>query len=240
MTRLTLTFRYLLKPYAHLAAIAFISMLLAVAVSGLIFALTSRYHTPRPVVAVTSPADLTAALFALILGLVAFLINFQVALANGVTRKTFLLANLPAAALFAAALALFNALIVQVHSLFWPVIMTSSLWYPRAGLSGLLLYQVALYLALVVAGWLIALAYYRASILGRWAISFSPVFAWALVRLGNAASDGAVSAGLRDFYRAAMGLNSGSPAQAALSLLVFGAILYGLVYLVLRRTPLHT
>ena len=240
MFRIQQTVRYLLPTYARLAVIAFISMLIALGMSTLIFFLTSRGMSPRPLVTLTSPSDFTAALFALITGLVLFLINFQVALANGVTRKTYLLGNLPAAALMALALVLVNALLVGAHGLFWPIIMSAQLTYPQAGLPGVLLYQFVLCLAMIVMGWLIALAYYRAGTLGRWLISLSPVFAWGLVRLGNAATDGAVSAGLRDFYRAALGMNSGSPAQAALSLLVLGAILYGLVYLLLRRTPLHT
>ena len=63
----------------------------------------------------------------------------EVALANGVSRKTFLLANLFAACLMSAALAIYIMIVLLVHRLFWPLILVSHLAYPGISLAGLLL-----------------------------------------------------------------------------------------------------
>jgi hypothetical protein len=234
MNKILPTFRYLLKGFTSLGVIAIFSILGNVAFTNLIYQLTDRYDGVHQVAAVTAPMDVTAGVFALLTGMLLFLANFKVALANGVSRKTFLLANLPAAAVFAAVLALFNGLVLLIHGLFWPIVLVTHLFYPGIHWTGILPLQFAQYFLLMVMGWFVTLAYYRSSVPVRWAISLAPFVLFGLYLAANAKTNGSVYAALTDFWLATM-----RPAGiAVISLLVYSAILSGLVYLLLRRAPL--
>ena len=230
------TFQYLLHGFAFMSIIAFISILMNVAITNLIYHLTARYQGNNAAAELTVPVEVTAGVFALVIGMILFLINFKVALANGVSRKSFLLANLPAAALLAAALALFNIIVLAVHRLFWPAVMPTQLTFPAINLPGLLALQTALYLLLVFAGWFISLAYYRSTNAGRWAISLAPVALYALFRVLNAQMGGGLGLALREYWLVTM---RSTPLAAVLTLLAYAAALYGLVYLLLRRAPVR-
>lgn len=228
------TFRYLLVGFSRMFVIALFAILSNVLITYLVFYLTGgREVLFLGVVPLTAPVEVTAAIFALVTGLVLFLINFKVTAANGVSRKTFLLANLPAAALFAAVLAILNVLLVLVSRLFWPVIMSIQLFYPGISWAGLLLFQFALYLMWLVAGWLISLAYYRGSLPIRWAISLAPFLLFYIYLVTNHRTGGAVYGALREFWLTTMGSNW----AASASLLAYAAILVSLVYLLIRRAP---
>lgn len=240
MEKFLQTLRYLAKSFTAMTVIGFLSMLGGLAISDLVFYLTDRYNAIHEVATLTSPMDITAAIFALIIGIVLFIINLNVTMANGITRKTYLLANLPVAGLVAAALAIFNVLVVQVHALFWPIIMTSSRFYPGSHWTGLLIVQFALYLLLIVLGWFITMAYYRSRVPARWAISLSPVVLFALLEAANARFDGAVLRAIGEYLQVSLGLEAGNPNpyRAAVSMLAYSILLSGLVYLLIRRAPL--
>jgi hypothetical protein len=227
------TFRYLTKNFAVVTGIGFLVILSNVAVTELIFFLTNRYNSARQVVPLTASYEVTAGIFALLTGLVLFLVTFKVALANGISRKTFLLANLPAAGLVAAAFSIFNIVIVQVHGLFWPITSISSQIYPDISWAGSLVFQFALYFLLIVAGWFIALAYYRSSKAGRWAISLSPFVLYGLLQVIDARTGGTVFGAIEAYQRVSMQVEI-----ASVTMLAYAAILCGLVYLLVRRAPL--
>lgn len=240
MEKILQTLRYLAKSFTAITVIGFLSMLGCLAIADLVFYLTDRYNAIHLVVTLNSPMDITAAIFALIIGMVLFIINLKVTMANGITRKTYLLANLPAAGLVAAALSIFNVLVVQVHALFWPMIMTSSLFYPGSHWVGLLIVQFALYLLLIVLGWFITMAYYRSRVPARWAISLSPVALFALAKAASARFHVAVMGAIWEYLQVSLGLEAGNPNpyRAAVSMLIYSILLYGLVYLLIRRAPL--
>jgi hypothetical protein len=231
------TLRYLLKGFSSLAVIAFLVILANVAVTNLIFHLTDRNNAVREVVTLTLPVEVSAAVFAQITGLILFLVNFKVALANGVSRKTFLTANLLAAVLLAAVLSIYIMIILLVHRLFWPAILINHLTFPEISLAGLLLLQIGQYLVFTIAGWLIVMAYYRASLLVRWVISLAPFALLAVYLSVNARTGGAAAQFLRDFWWVSM---ETSPVMAVISLLAYASILYGMVYLLFRRAPLKS
>jgi hypothetical protein len=156
-------------------------------------------------------------------------------LANGVSRKTFLLANLPLAVMAAASLVIFNLIVVLIHGLFWPLNFIGDLFYPHTSLAGLLFLQFTLYFLLIVAGWFITLAYYRSSVPIQWAISLAPFVLYALLRIANAFSAGVIFTSLGDYLR----MTTSGLYKAAFSWLVYSAILCGLVYLLIRRAPLR-
>jgi hypothetical protein len=232
------TFRYLVRGYSVMATIAAISILSCVAIVNLVFRLTDGYDgafsTPTGA-PLTVPTEVTAWIFALVTGIALFLTNFKVMLVSGVSRKTFWLASLPAAALLAATLAFFNLLVVAIHGLWWPLVLISELIFPGLGWIGLFLIQFARNLMSLVLGWFIVLAYYRSSRLMKWVISLAPVALISLLLTANAQTQGDTGAGLQTLWQAAM---RSSPAAAALTMLFTAAVVYGLVYLLLRRAPL--
>ncbi len=228
------TLRFLSRGFAWVTLVGFLCVLATMATADLVFFLTDRANPIHSVVMLTMPFEMTSGTIALIIGLALFVSNFKVILANGVSRKTFLLANLPAAGISAAALALFNLIAVQVHGLFWPNVLISGWLYPQAGVIELFLLQFALYFLLIVAGWFIALAYYRSSVLVRWGITLSPAVGFALLKVINAQTGGATFAAIDRSLRASMA----SPLSATISWLAFAVLLCGAVWLLIRRAPL--
>lgn len=230
------TFRFVSRSFAFMTIIGFFCILVSVVATNLIFYLTDMYDsimTQRTLVSLTAPLEVTAAIFALLTGLVMIINNLKVILANGVTRKTFWLANLPAALLTALALTLFNQLIVLISGLFLPVQLISDMIYPLDGWFSKMVFQFGAYTLLIVLGWFIALAYYRSSTLMKWVISLVPYF---LLRefLALARSDFLAT----QTRIAIVNVLFGTPARTGLTFLIAAAILSGLVYLLLRRAPL--
>jgi len=228
------TFRYLTKSFAAMTVIEFLVILGTTAVMDLVWYLTDRYNSIHLVRPLTAPFELTSAVFALLIGLLLFTINFKAALANGISRKTFLLANLLAAALVAAVFSIFNMIVVLVHGLFWPVFLSFEVIYPNAGWTGSLALQFSIYFLLLVTGWFVTLAYYRSNLAAKWAISLAPFGLFGLLVEASHLAGGAVFMAIWEYLQ----LNFGDPYRAAASLLVYAAILYGLVYLLIRRAPL--
>lgn len=235
------TFRYQIKAFSGGIFFGFLIILSTVAVTDLVYFLTDRlYNTVHPVVSLTVPFEVTTGLFALLIGLVLFITNFKVAVANGVSRKTFLLADLPAAGIAAAAFSVFNLAVVKVHGLYWPVNSISELIYPNISWAGFLILQFALYILLIIIGWFITLAYYRSSTPVKWAISLAPFVLFGLLRVANARSGGAIFEAIEEYLRMSLGTEIGKPDsyRAAASMAAYSAILGGLVYLLFRRAPL--
>lgn len=233
------TFRYITQHYAVMAVIAFFSILACVAITDLVFHLTDPYDGVLSTPAsspLTVPTEVTAWIFALVTGIALFVTNFKVMLVNGVSRKTYLLASLPAAALLAAVLAVINLLINAIHGIWWPLVLITQNIFPGIGWIGLFLIQFARNFLFIVLGWLIVMAYYRSGKLMKWVISLSPAVLLSLLWIANAQTNGGAGMALQNLWRAAF---RSSPASATLTMLITGAAFYGLVYLLLRRAPLQ-
>lgn len=232
------TFRYLTRGYTVMTLIAFACILACVAVTDLVFHLTDPYdgvisqpfNTP-----LTVPTEVTAWLFALVAAIALFVTNFKVMLANGVSRKTYLLASLPAAAAFSLALALINQIVNAIHGIWWPLVLIAENIFRGIGWFSLLLVQVSQYLMVVILGWCIILAFYRANRPVRWALALSVPVLLSLYWVVNLQTRGALGYAIEDVWRAAM---RSTPGAAILTMLACAALLYGVVYLLLRRAPL--
>lgn len=235
MGRSLQTLKYLSKSFTALIGIGFLTILGNVVLTDLVFYLNHRYTS----VPLTAPFEIATGMYALLIGLVLFPVNFKVALANGVSRRSFLLANLSAIGMAAAAFSIFNLGVVLVHGLFWPINMPSGLFY-HTGWVGLLVLQFALYGLLMVVGWFIALAYYRGSDPVQLAITLTPFVLFGLLLAANARTGGAIFGAIQRYLVMSLGLETGSPDpyRAAFSLLAYSAVLLGLVYLLIRRAPL--
>jgi hypothetical protein len=227
------TLRYLSKSLTFMAVIAFISVLACMAVSDLVFFLTDHSNVVRIVDPLMEPFEFTAAIFSLLTGLVLLIPEFKVALANGVSRKTFMLANLPAAALFAAALSSFTLVVMLLHTLFWPSNLISTQIYPSASWAWTLFLQFVLYFLIIIAGWFIVLAYYRSSLLLKWAISLTPFALFGLLKVANAWTGGLIFEKILAYLLWSVQLE-----RVPFFMLAYAAILCGAVYLLIRRAPL--
>ena len=227
------TLRYLSRGFIWLTAIGFLSILGSTLIANTIFALIRRANPAQPVEPFTAPFEVTASIFALLIGMLLFLITLKMAVANGVSRKTFLLANLPAALAAAAAFSVFNYVLYLLLRMFRPVTLISQQVYPQINGAGVVLLQIATYFLLIVAGWLITLAYARANNPVRWLISLAPFLLYGLLQLADAGSGGAVWAAVEAYQRASMG----TPLRSIITLVVYSSISVGLVYLLIRRAP---
>ncbi len=237
MQKIKQTINYLVSEFGGMAAIALCCILLCVAATNLVYHLTLSMVPPKETKdTLTIPVEFTAAFFALMTGMALFLVNIRVALANGISRKTYLLANLPAAALMAGGLAVFNEVTIWVHNWFWPAVMVLQVTNPQLGPLGLWFAQFAQFFLFIVVGWLIRMAYYRSGTLMKWAISLAPVILIFALFNADARTNGAVFEFIHDVIILLHGDHN--PYQSSLMLLVYAAISTGLVYLLLRRAPL--
>lgn len=232
MKRTLQTFKYISRSYEWMIGIGLLSILVSLAISYLIFYLTDRYDGVRQSVTVTAPFEITALTFAILIGVLLFIANLKVVLANGVSRRTFLLANLPAAVIAAAAFAIFNLAMLFIFGLFIPIQLISSLIYPQMTWAGSLIYQFALYLVLIVAGWFITLAYYRSNPLGKWIITLAPFVGYGLLKAADAWAGGAIFTVIEEFRRASMQMD-----MAPVTLLAYAVLLCVGSYLLIRRAP---
>jgi hypothetical protein len=235
MEKILQTMRYLSTGFVLMLAIGFGSLLGNVLFTNLIFHLTDRNNLGRAAGPLTVPLEITAVVFALLIGLLLFLSNFKVVIANGISRRTFLIANLPVALLAAAVLALINGIVVLVHELFWPAVSISHLLYQQVSSAGLLLVQFGLYFLLIAAGWVISLATTGPACRCAGSSRWRPSCCIALLRVINFETGGAVT-----FFRFSLGLvgSQPNPYQGAAFLFVYAAMLFGATYLLIRRAPL--
>jgi hypothetical protein len=232
------TLSYLSRYLARLLGIGLLCAVGSVVISDWIFYSTGGYSLRD--VTQTLPYEFIAALFALIAGGQFFVPHFKVALANGISRKTFLLACLPGVAAFAAALAIFSLILAWAHSLFWPAVLITHLFYPFSAGVGIVLVQFTLYFLLAVLGCFTAVLLYRAGGLARWAFILTPLALYIAVRAdGN--TGGHFFTPFNLALRVALGLRGPLAPNAyiaSLTLFLSAALICGLVYLLLRRAPI--
>jgi len=239
MSKTCVTFRYVSRNMARLAFIGLLSSLGSIALSDLTFYLTDHSGLMATTVQ-TLPFELIAVLFALLAGFLYFIPHFHVVLANGISRKTYLAASLTAAAGFAALFSLLGMLLTLAHSIFWPAVLMTKLFYPFHAWPALVLLQFAGYLFCALAGCLSALVTYRASPLLRWAYFMTPV-ALFIGLVADVNGSGKIFAAVKDFSLTILGLRGTpypNPYIAMLSLLVGATLLGSAIYLLLRRAPL--
>jgi hypothetical protein len=235
--------KYLLRNSTWILLIGFINVLCNAAVTDLIFYYTAKQNNPGLDIAATPRTmtfEYTVAIYILIICMIFFTPNFKTLLANGVSRRTFFLANVPFIATLAAVFAIWDFLVLLAHQPFARVILFSELAYPNSGLASTLVLPFFIHFLMGILGWLITLAYYRGSHLARWIISLAPFALLGILLVLNANSDGSLFDGLSEGYRTIMGtaLTPHNPWIASISLFSLTALMCGVIYLLLRRAPL--
>lgn len=189
---------------------------------------------------VNTSIDLIAVIMIFVMGLNCFKPSFKFLLANGVSRKSFFLGNVPFLALYSA---LWSALVLLItfpfrslfHSTLYVVI------YEKDSILGAFLWTFAVMFCVVSAGWLINLIYYRSGTILKTIVSISPVLLVALIvwidRLSGYRFGKLIFKGM--FF--VMGFNDqmqASPVSSTLILFLFAVLFCGLCWPLLRRAQL--
>ena len=175
MNRTTQTIRYLTYSLKWMIITGVLVMLGIVILTDFILFRTGGLTMSQS--SVPGTVETTADLFSIFIGLLYFRQNFRVAIANGISRKTFMLANLPVAVLVAVIFTIACQVIVAVHNLIWPisssdaVINASKLSWLGSSAS-----QMTAFFMLIGLGWFVTFIYYRSDTVLKWVISLVASF----------------------------------------------------------------
>ena len=238
MKTITRVTQFLGGSFVPFIGIGVLIMLANVALTNLIYYMTGGFKLPPEQMGETLSYELLVDIFAVVMGLIIFTRNLKIILANGVSRKTFFLANLPPIALAAAALSASGLLISLAHGLLISTSLVSGLIYGQKPLR-LLVLQFAVYFLLIMLGWLIALAYYRSSPLSKWLISVVP-FLLLGVLIDVSISSPESYYRILSFVLSIMGMQrfTYNPLTAALNFFIIAGAIYLFIFLLIRKTPL--
>jgi hypothetical protein len=244
MNKILPAFKYLLKNSYSIILIGFANVIFNAAVIDAIFFITARqngydYLTTKPTLTMTF--EYTSAIYTFVICIILFVTYFKTLVANGVSRRSIFMAYIPVILVMSIIFALWNILVMLTHWPFVDVILASQLIYPNNNLGSLLLYPTLLCFFTGVLGWLITLAYYRATNLVRWIISLAPFTLLGIFIVLNINAKGLLSSRLLLGNKVLMGTasNPHNPFIAALSLGSMSVILLAIIYLMLRRAPLR-
>lgn len=180
-------------------------------------------------------AEVFAAVFTFLIGLMLIRPNFRVSLANGISRKTFMVANLPVAVLVASFFAVANQIIAAIHNSLWPPKPGWETWFPTSsGWLWPLLFHIMLYLMMILAGWFTSFIYYRSNTMMKWVISLSASFIFFLPTFAPEFYSMTISPVIRALYLWRLQ----NPVRGPLIILILSAFLFGLTYWLVHRAPL--
>lgn len=233
MNRTLQTIRYLTKNLRWMMISGVLVMLGVLILTDYIFYRTGGFDLSQS--SVPGTVEMTAGVFSLLIGLLYFRPHFRVALANGISRKTFMVANLPVAALVAVVFTIGNQVIVNVHNLIWPVTTIGSVAYQNQ-LNWLwsILVQFTLYFMLICLGWFVSFIYYRSNTLFKWIISLAASFVFFLPTIAPQDYSMSIAPAIHDFL---VWCRYGF-VRAPLMLLIFSAVLFEFTFLLMYRAPL--
>ena len=233
MNKTLQTIHYLTKSLKWMMIIGVLVMLGVVVLTDYIFYRTGGFDMSKS--SVPGTVEMTAGVFSLLIGLLYFRSNFRVALANGISRKTFMLANLPVAGLVALVFAIANQVIVNVHNLIWPISSIRSVLV-QSSLNWLwsLLFQFMSNFMLIGLGWFITFIYYRSNTVMKWVISMAACFVFFLPMIAPEFYYMSLAPLMHDFLVWSLHV----PLRAPLLMLIFSAILAEFTFLLIYRAPL--
>ncbi len=233
MNRTIQTIRYLIYSLKWMVLVELLVSLGVVFLSDYAYIKTGGSDLGKS--AVPGTVRLVAVVFSILVGVIYFRPNFRVALANGVSRKTFMWAYLPIAALVGMVFTIISQVIVGVHNFIWPNpdSFGALLNFKLAWLWSFVI-QMVLYSLLIISGWFLSFVYYRSNTLMKWIVSLVISFVFFVPAIIPEYYGQTLSPALRDFvlwcvYR---------PERSPLILLGLTVILYELTFLLLHRAPL--
>lgn len=178
---------------------------------------------------------LTAVVFSILIGFLYIRPNFRVALANGISRKTFILAYLPVAGLVAVVFAITSQLIVGVHNWIWP---TPSAFGVFINFKLVWLWsfvaQAALCFLLIMSSWFISFLYYRCNTIMKWVISLLVGLIFCFPIIAPEFYSMSISPTFHDFLMWCLF----RPERFIIIMLAFSVLFYEGTYLLIYRAPL--
>lgn len=225
--------QYLTKSHKWMMVAGVLVMLGVVILTDYIFYRTGGFNMSQS--SVPGTVEMTAGVFSLLIGLLYFRPHFRVALANGISRKTFMLANLPVAGLMAVVFAIATQVILNVHNLIWPISSITNAFYDSTIVwLRAMLVQFLSYFFLICLGWFISFIYYRSNTMMKWIISLTMAFVFFLPTIAPQEYYMSVAPAIRDFL---LWCRDGF-VRAPLMLIGFSAILFEFTFLLIYRAPL--
>lgn len=237
MNRTLQTMRYLTKSIINPTLFALVVTVIMVAITDFTFFSTGQFSPSKSQSALTIPLELTSGCFSLLIGAVIFLANFRVTLANGISRRTFLLANLPVAMLLAAIFSIATLVLTKVHNFFWPINSLSDgimIENPNLNNAWPMIFQFSLYLFLILGGRFITSVYYRSNKWIRVILSLVPIMVFIFIlRVVNGRQQGAFPQVITSL------ITYVTQPENIISFLVSGSlVMFALTWLVIFRAPL--
>lgn len=213
--------------------IGIVVMLFTVALTDFIFYRTGGFDMSKS--SAPGTIEMTAAVFSFLVGILYFRPHFRVALANGISRKTFMWANLPVAAFVAAVYSLATESIISLHNLFWPITtIGSSIFQGKLNWLWMILVQFALFFMLICLGWFVSFIYYRSNTLMKWVISLIGCFIFFFPMIAPHQYYMSIAPAMKDFL---IWCTKGF-IRAPLMMLIASAVLYEFTFWLIYRAPL--
>jgi len=236
MNRILQTMRYLTKSIINPTLFALVVTVAMVAISDFTFFNTGQFSLTKSQSALTMPLELTSGCFSLLIGAVIFLGNFRVSLANGISRRTFMLANLPVAMLLAAIFSIATIVITKVHNLFWPINTLSEgimIENPNLNNAWPMIFQFSLYLFLILGGRFITSVYYRSNRWIRVILSLVPIMVFIFMLRATNGNQGVFPRVITSLFFYVI-----QPENIINFLILGSLVMFALTWLVIYRAPL--
>lgn len=202
--------------------------------------LVDQFLGPEREAGIAEPAVLICGF---ILGVSAFTPSFRYLLSQGISRKRFIISSGVSLILVSVILAILVMIYyaISLRAFYSPGILTIfEGMYHSQNLLSFVVWEFAAILMLVVLGWLTRLIYYKSGPIARASFVLSPVVLWIAITSINSMTNGELIYSLGRFLRTILGFSTATiypnPYIASLSFLVIVLIVYGLVFLLTRRT----
>lgn len=233
MNRTLQTIRYLTYSLKWMFLVELLVSLGVVALTDYAFVHTGGSDLGQS--AVPGTVRLVAVVFSILIGFLYFRPNFRVALANGISRKTFMLAYLPVAGLTAIIFTITSQVIVTTHNWIWPNPSTYGTLFSFKGVWLLaVLVQIVLYFLLIISSWFITFLYYRSNNIMKWIISLAVSSIFFFPMLAPEYYYVTVSPALHDLVMWCLN----RPERLPIVILGVSAVLFEFTYLLIYRAPL--
>lgn len=182
----------------------------------------------------------SSVIFIFILGLSFFKSEFNFLQANNITRNNFFKATCISVAISALINAILGTILTQIAFMLMPGIYSD--WvegiYKTNDIFASIAWSFALYMTVMICGWIISMIYYRANKIMKIIVSFIPFVLILLTSAADNSVSGAISNSIGRAFMFIFSLNTLNPYTAALNMIIVSAVLSVFAYLLIRRMEL--
>ncbi len=179
-------------------------------------------------------------IFIFILGLSFFKSEFNFLQANNITRNNFFKGASISVAVAALITAISGTLLTQIAIMLMPGMYLD--WvegiYKTNSIFANITWSFALYMSVMLLGWIISMIYYKVNKTMKIIVSFMPFVLILLTSAADNSVGGALSNAIGRAFMFLFSLNTLNPYTAALNMIIVSAVLSGFAYLLIRRMEL--